>query len=87
LIRGTVAWPAAASGHRELTGDGRLASRGERGGLLVPDVRPGDPAVAPQRVGKTIERITRQAVNALHAGRLQLRDHDIGDRVSHVHSP
>ena len=58
-----VAWPAAGRAHRELAGKGRLAGRGERGGLLVAYVFPGDCAVPAQRVGESVQGITGDAVH------------------------
>ena len=57
--RGGHDWdePAAARAHRQVTGQRRLRGRREPSGLLVPDVLPGDLAVAAQRVGEPVQRI------------------------------
>ena len=62
--------PAAARAHRQVTGQRRLRGRREPSGLLVPDVLPGDLAVAAQRVGEPVQRIPRQPVHPADAGRL-----------------
>ena len=78
-----VARPAAARAHRQLPGQRRLRRRREPRGLLMPDVLPGELAVAAQRVGKPVQRIPRQPVNPAHAGCLQRCDHDLSYRGSH----
>ena len=60
-----------------------LGAGGERGGLLVADVDPGDLAALPaQRVGEAVERVARQAVDPVHSRAFQQRHH----RVSHAGS-
>jgi len=50
-----VARPAAARAYSQLPGQRRLGGRRERGGLLVPDMLPGNLAVPAQRVGETVQ--------------------------------
>ncbi len=52
-----VARPAARRAHRKLPGQRRLRGRGERRGLLVADVLPGDAARPAQRIGESIQRV------------------------------
>jgi hypothetical protein len=74
-----VAGPAAGGAHGELPGQGRLGRRREGGGLLVPYVQPLDAAVAAQRVGKAVQRVARQPVDAADAARLEVGDDQVGD--------
>jgi len=78
-----VARPAARRAHRQLAGQRGLARRRERRRLLVPHVLPGDPAVAAQRVGEPVQRVSRYPVHPPHARRLQRRHHHIGHGARH----
>jgi enoyl-CoA hydratase/carnithine racemase len=51
----------------------------ERLRLFVPDVQPLDAAVAAQCVGKAVQRVTRQPVDAADAAGHQVRDDRVGD--------
>ena len=61
-----VARAATACADRQLSGQRGIRRRRERGCLLVTDVLPRDFAGAPDRVGETIEAVTREAVDATH---------------------
>ena len=74
-----VAGPAAGGHHRQLSGDGGLASGCKRRRLFVADVFPADRAVAAQRVSETVERIPGKAVDAANPGGLQGLDDVVGD--------
>jgi hypothetical protein len=78
-----VAGPAAGRADRQLSRHRRLAGGSERRRLLVAHVLPRDLAVAAQRVGEAVDRVSRQPVHPAHAGRLQGRHHHIRDRARH----
>ncbi len=61
-----VARAATAGADRQLSGQRGIRRRRERGCLLVTDVLPRDFAGAPERVGETVEAVTREAVDAAH---------------------
>ena len=79
-----VARSAAGRAHRQFPGQRRLGGRRERGRLLVPDVLPGDRAVAAHRVGEPVQRIPGNPVYPLHARRPQRRYHHISHRGRHL---
>jgi hypothetical protein len=56
---------AASGAHRKLPGKMRLGAGGESGGLFMPHVDPVDGFSAPHRVGKPVERIADDTVDAL----------------------
>ena len=60
-----VAGSAAAGADREFTGQGGLAAGGEGSGLLVADVNPFELRVHAEGIGESVERISRDAVDAL----------------------
>jgi hypothetical protein len=59
-----VAGTTAAGAHRKATGQMSLRSGRESPGLFVPHVDPVDCFSAPHRVGKSIEGIADDAINA-----------------------
>src|ERR1700722_5060613 len=73
----------AGSADRESPGHRRLSGRRERRRLFVTNVLPGDVAVAAQRIGEAIDRISRQPVDPADAGRLEGRDTEISNRGWH----
>src|ERR1700722_18447822 len=78
-----VSGTATGGAHGELPGHGGLTRRRARCGLFGARGPPDDVAVAAERVGESIERITRQPVHPAHAGCLQGRHDVVGDRVYH----
>ncbi len=54
-----VARPAAPGAHGELTGEPGVRGRGERGGLLVAHVFPGDVIRSPDGIGESVEAVAR----------------------------
>jgi hypothetical protein len=81
-----VARPAAAGAYRQFPGQRRLGGRREPRGLLVPDMLPGDLAVAAQRVGEPVQGVPRDPVHPPYAGCLQRRHHHVSHRGRHVSS-
>ena len=63
----------------QLAGHRRLAGGRECCCLLVTNVFPRDLAVAPERIGEPVDRISRQPVDPAYAGRLERRHDDVGD--------
>ena len=74
-----VAGSAAARADREFTGQGGLAAGGEGGGFLVADVNPFELRVDAQRIGESVERVTRDSVDALDSAGYEGIDDVSGD--------
>src|SRR6201989_2510167 len=66
-----VARPAAPGAHGQLPGHRRLGGGREPGGLLMPNVLPGDLAVPAQRIGKAVQRVPGDPVPPPAPRRLQ----------------
>ena len=84
-----VARPAAARADRELPGQLGLGRGGERGGLLVVDVDPVDPALvgaarAPDGVDDRVEAVADQAVDPSDPGLDEHLDQLVGHRGCHL---
>src|ERR1700751_3446222 len=63
-----IARAATAGTNRELARQVRLGAGSKGGDLLVPDMQPLDFALAPDRIGNTVEAVADDAVNPLDAG-------------------
>jgi hypothetical protein len=70
-----IARAAAAGADREFPGQMRFGAGGKRGDLLVAEVQPGDPAVAPQRVSEAVQAVADDTINPSHAGSGEGLDH------------
>ncbi|CDP83973.1 hypothetical protein BN975_01241 [Mycolicibacterium farcinogenes] len=69
-----IARAATARAHGQLTGQRGVGGRGEGGGLLVPNVLPGELAAAADRVGESVEAVTGKSVDPSHPAQRQRRD-------------
>src|SRR5882757_2401950 len=63
-----IARPAAAGADGELARQVRLGAGREGGYLLMADMDPFDPALAPNRVGQAVQAVADYAVDAFHTG-------------------
>ena len=83
LIRCRLPGPQLPAQTARLAGDMRVGAGREGRDLLVADVQPLDAAMAPQRVGKTVQAVADDAVDPLHAGGGERLDHLVGNGVGH----
>ena len=78
-----VTGAAAAGADREASGDMGVGARGGACDLFVADVHPLDSAAPANGVGKAVEAVAHDAVDALHARRGENFNHLVGDGLSH----
>ena len=78
-----VTGAAAAGADREASGDMGVGARGEGCDLFVADVHPLDSAAPANGVGKAVEAVAHDAVDALHTRRGENFNHLVGDGLSH----
>src|SRR4029077_2030887 len=71
--------PAAAHAYRKLTGQCGVGRGGERRGLLVADVFPGNGARAADRIGETVETVARHPIDPLDSADRKGSDDVLGD--------
>jgi hypothetical protein len=58
---------ATSHAHRQPPGYGRFSRRSESRCLLMADVLPHERAITPKRIGEAIQRVARDAIDALYA--------------------
>src|SRR5580698_9232095 len=71
IDRVEIARTAASGAYCERTGELRLRAGRESCNLLMADMDPFDPVLAPDRVSDAVEAVADDAVDTLHAGRCQ----------------
>ena len=74
-----VSRSAARRHYGQLAGDRRLTRGSKCRRFFMADVLPREVAVAAQRVGKAVQRVAREPVNAAHSGSLQGGNDVVGD--------
>src|SRR5215472_7948736 len=62
-----VAWPATSGADREFSREVRFCSGSESGGLFVPYMNPLNLLLPANRIGHSVERIARDAINSRYS--------------------